>query len=95
MQSFSDRADVGHFIQGRRVPGTGSRTQPIFNPATGEQARTLRLGDVADVDAAVVSAKKAFVGWSETPPIRRARVMLRFLELMNKHRDELAAIITA
>ncbi|KLU23895.1 methylmalonate-semialdehyde dehydrogenase [Caballeronia mineralivorans PML1(12)] len=95
MQSFSDRADVGHFIQGRRVPGTGSRTQPIFNPATGEQARTLRLGDVADVDAAVASAKKAFVAWSETPPIRRARVMLRFLELMNKHRDELAAIITA
>ncbi len=95
MQSFSDRADVGHFIHGRRVPGTGSRTQPIFNPATGEQARTLRLGDVADVDAAVASAKKAFVAWSETPPIRRARVMLRFLELMNKHRDELAAIITA
>jgi malonate-semialdehyde dehydrogenase (acetylating)/methylmalonate-semialdehyde dehydrogenase len=95
MQSFSDRADVGHFIQGRRVPGTGTRTQPIFNPATGAEARTLRLGDVADVDAAVASAKKAFVGWSETPPIRRARVMLRFLELMNKHRDELAAIITA
>ncbi|SAL35815.1 methylmalonate-semialdehyde dehydrogenase [Caballeronia udeis] len=95
MQSFSDRADVGHFIQGRRVPGTGTRTQPIFNPATGQEARTLRLGDVADVDAAVASAKKAFVGWSETPPIRRARVMLRFLELMNKHRDELAAIITA
>jgi malonate-semialdehyde dehydrogenase (acetylating)/methylmalonate-semialdehyde dehydrogenase len=95
MQSFSDRADVGHFIQGRRVPGTGTRTQPIFNPATGQEARTLRLGDVADVDAAVAGAKQAFVAWSETPPIRRARVMLRFLELMNKHRDELAAIITA
>ena len=95
MQSFSDRADVGHFIQGRRVPGTGTRTQPIFNPATGKEARTLRLGDLADVDAAVAGAKKAFVAWSETPPIRRARVMLRFLELMNKHRDELAAIITA
>ena len=95
MQSFSDRADVGHFIEGRRVPGTGTRTQPIFNPATGQAARTLRLGDVADVDAAVAAAKKAFKGWSETPPIRRARVMLRFLELMNKHRDELAAIITA
>ncbi|MGX6998929.1 CoA-acylating methylmalonate-semialdehyde dehydrogenase [Caballeronia sp. KNU42] len=95
MQSFSDRADVGHFIEGRRVPGKGTRTQPIFNPATGKEARTLRLGDAADVDAAVAAAKKAFVGWSETPPIRRARVMLRFLELMNKHRDELAAIITA
>jgi malonate-semialdehyde dehydrogenase (acetylating)/methylmalonate-semialdehyde dehydrogenase len=95
MQSFSDRADVGHFIQGRRVPGAGTRTQPIFNPATGEEARTLRLGDASDVDSAVASAKKAFQSWSDTPPIRRARVMLKFLQLMNKHRDELAAIITA
>lgn len=95
MQSFSDRADVGHFIGGQRVAGSGTRTQPIFNPATGREARTLRLGDTADVDAAVAAGKKAFPAWSDTPPIRRARVMLRFLELMNKHRDELAAIITA
>src|ERR1700734_2200033 len=95
MQSFSDRADVGHFIQGRRVPGAGTRTQPIFNPATGKEARTLRLGDATDVDAAAAAAKQAFPAWSNTPPIRRARVMLRFLELMNKHADELAAIITA
>ncbi|MGA7811706.1 CoA-acylating methylmalonate-semialdehyde dehydrogenase [Caballeronia sp.] len=95
MKSFSDRADVGHFIGGQRVPGAGTRTQPIFNPATGKEARTLRLGDATDVDAAVVAAKKAFPAWSNTPPIRRARVMLRFLELMNKHADELAAIITA
>jgi malonate-semialdehyde dehydrogenase (acetylating) / methylmalonate-semialdehyde dehydrogenase len=95
MKSFSDRADVGHFIGGQRVPGAGTRTQPIFNPATGEEARTLRLGDATDVDAAVAAAKQAFPAWSNTPPIRRARVMLRFLELMNKHADELAAIITA
>ncbi|WP_144107676.1 CoA-acylating methylmalonate-semialdehyde dehydrogenase [Paraburkholderia sp. BCC1886] len=95
MQSYTDKADVGHFIDGRATPGSGTRTQPVFNPATGAQARTLRLGEPADVDAAVASAKKAFPGWSNTPPIRRARVMLRFLELMNRHRDELAAIITA
>jgi malonate-semialdehyde dehydrogenase (acetylating)/methylmalonate-semialdehyde dehydrogenase len=95
MKSFSDRADVGHFIGGQRVPGAGTRTQPIFNPATGKEARTLRLGDATDVDAAVAAAKQAFPAWSNTPPIRRARVMLRFLELMNKHADELAAIITA
>jgi malonate-semialdehyde dehydrogenase (acetylating)/methylmalonate-semialdehyde dehydrogenase len=95
MQSFSDRADVGHFIGGQRVPGSGSRTQPIFNPATGKEARTLRLGESSDVDAAVAAGKRAFQAWSDTPPIRRARVMLRFLELMNKHRDDLAAIITA
>jgi malonate-semialdehyde dehydrogenase (acetylating)/methylmalonate-semialdehyde dehydrogenase len=95
MQAFNDNADVGHFIHGQRVTGTGTRTQPIFNPATGARPRTLLLGDTADVEAAVASAKAAFPKWSDTPPIRRARVMLRFLELMNKHRDELAAIITA
>jgi malonate-semialdehyde dehydrogenase (acetylating)/methylmalonate-semialdehyde dehydrogenase len=95
MQAFNDNADVGHFIHGQRVSGAGTRTQPIFNPATGARPRTLLLGDAADVDAAVASAKAAFPKWSDTPPIRRARVMLRFLELMNKHRDELAAIITA
>jgi malonate-semialdehyde dehydrogenase (acetylating) / methylmalonate-semialdehyde dehydrogenase len=95
MQAFKDSADVGHFINGQRVNGTGTRNQPIFNPASGARARKLLLGETADVDAAVASAKAAFPKWSNTPPIRRARVMLRFLELMNKHRDELAAIITA
>lgn len=95
MQAFNDTADVVHYIHGQRVNGSGTRSQPIFNPATGERPRKLVLGDTADVDAAVASAKAAFPKWSNTPPIRRARVMLRFLELMNKHRDELAAIITA
>ena len=95
MQAFNDGADVGHFISGQRLTGSGTRTQPVFNPATGARPRTLILGESADVDAAVASAKAAFPKWRDTPPIRRARVMLRFLELMNKHRDELAAIITA
>ncbi|CAM2193015.1 Malonate-semialdehyde dehydrogenase [Paraburkholderia kururiensis] len=95
MQAYNDSADVGHFIHGERVAGTGSRTQPVFNPATGARARKLLLGEAADVEAAVASARAAFPKWSDTPPIRRARVMLRFLELMNQHRDELAAIITA
>ncbi|KAF3996559.1 CoA-acylating methylmalonate-semialdehyde dehydrogenase [Glaciimonas immobilis] len=95
MQSFTDKAAVGHFINGRVVPSESTRTQPVYNPATGAIARTLHLGDASDVDAAVAGAKQAFPAWSNTPPIRRARVMLRFLELMNKHRDELAAIITA
>jgi malonate-semialdehyde dehydrogenase (acetylating)/methylmalonate-semialdehyde dehydrogenase len=95
MQAYTDSADVGHFIHGQRVNGTGSRSQAVFNPATGARARKLLLGEAADVEAAVASAKSAFPKWADTPPIRRARVMLRFLELMNRHRDELAAIITA
>ncbi|WP_027797573.1 CoA-acylating methylmalonate-semialdehyde dehydrogenase [Paraburkholderia acidipaludis] len=95
MQAYTDSADVVHYIGGKTVRGAGDRTQAVFNPATGAAARRLALGEAADVDAAVASAKAAFPGWSNTPPIRRARVMLRFLELMNRHKDELAAIITA
>ncbi|QSN64834.1 CoA-acylating methylmalonate-semialdehyde dehydrogenase [Caballeronia sp. M1242] len=95
MQAFNDTADVVHYIHGERVSGSGARSQPIFNPATGERPRKLVLGEAADVEAAVQSAKAAFPAWRDTPPIRRARIMQRFLELMNQHRDELAAIITA
>ncbi|MEK6347631.1 MAG: aldehyde dehydrogenase family protein, partial [Burkholderia sp.] len=95
MNPYTDRTDVAHFIDGQRTASQGTRSQPVYNPATGEAARTLRLGDTRDVDAAVASAKRAFPAWSNTPAIRRARVMLRFLELMNQRRDELAAIIVA
>ncbi|WP_322101650.1 CoA-acylating methylmalonate-semialdehyde dehydrogenase [Paraburkholderia sp. J41] len=95
MQAYTDSADVVNFIGGKPARGAGERTQAVFNPATGAAARRLVLGEAADVDAAVAAAKAAFPAWRDTPPIRRARVMLRFLELMNRHKDELAAIITA
>ncbi len=95
MQAYQDTADVVHFIHGERTNGSGERSQPVFNPATGERACKLVLGEAADVDAAVASAKAAFSAWRDPPPIRRARIMFKFLELMNQHRDELAAIITA
>ena len=49
----------------------------------------------ADVDAAVASAKAAFPAWSNLPPLRRSRILFKFLELLNTHRDELARLITA
>ncbi len=52
------------------------------------------LSSAADVDAAVAAAKKAFPAWSNTPPIRRARLMNRFLALMNERKDDLARAIT-
>ncbi len=95
MQAYTDTSEVGHFIQGRRTAGQGTRTQAIYNPATGQVARQLRLAGHEDVEAAVRSAAAAFPAWAATPAPRRARVMFRFLELINAHRDELAAIITA
>lgn len=95
MQSFADHSDVVHFIDGKPYTGTNNKTQDVFNPATGAVARTLYLADKNDVNVAVAAAKSAFPAWSNTPPVRRAKVMFQFLELMNKHKNELAAIITA
>ncbi|SPU49727.1 CoA-acylating methylmalonate-semialdehyde dehydrogenase [Bordetella trematum] len=92
---YTQSSEVTHFIGGQRHTGQGTRTQPVFNPATGAVARQLRLGTPEDVETAVAAAQAAFPQWADTPPIRRARIMLKFLELMNRHRDELAAIITA
>ena len=94
-QPYTDTRDIGHYIQGERVASTSGRSQAVYNPATGAVARQVALASVDEVNAAVASAKAAFPAWSETPPIRRARVMNNFLALLNEHRDELAAMITA
>ena len=94
-QPYTDTRDIGHYIQGERVASTSGRSQAVYNPATGAVARQVALASVEEVNAAVASAKAAFPAWSETPPIRRARVMNNFLALLNEHRDELAAMITA
>jgi malonate-semialdehyde dehydrogenase (acetylating)/methylmalonate-semialdehyde dehydrogenase len=95
MTPYTDSSEIAQFIAGQRTTGSGSRTQPVYNPATGVVARQVRLGNVQDVDSAVAAAAAAFPAWSETPPIRRARVMFKFLELLNQRKDELAAMITA
>ncbi len=96
MQAFNDTADVVHYIHGERVNGSGSpHSADLQSRDRRTSAHKLVLSEIADVDAAVKSANAAFPAWRDTPPIRRARVMFKFLELMNTHRDELAAIITA
>jgi len=87
--------DVQHFVNGARVAGRSGRHSPIFNPATGEESGRVALANAAEMDAAVKAAEAAFPKWAATPPIQRARIMFRFKELIEKHMDELAAIITA
>jgi malonate-semialdehyde dehydrogenase (acetylating)/methylmalonate-semialdehyde dehydrogenase len=86
---------IGHFIGGALVAGVGTREQAVTNPATGAVSAQVRLGSSADVNAAVAAAQAAFPAWAELPPLRRARVMFKFLELLNQHRDDLARMITA
>jgi malonate-semialdehyde dehydrogenase (acetylating)/methylmalonate-semialdehyde dehydrogenase len=87
--------NIEHYIGGHKVAGTSGRSQDVFNPASGAVTGRAALANGAEVDAAVAAAKAAFPAWSDTPPIRRARVLFKFLELMNQHKDELARLITA
>ena len=93
-EAFTATTDVAHWIAGARFPGSSGRTQSVFNPATGAVARQVHLAGELEVAAAVAAADEAFPAWADTPPIRRARVLNKFLELMNRHRDTLAAMIT-
>ena len=86
---------IAHFVSGQPVPGTSTRAQDVFNPATGTVTGRVRLANVQDVEHAVAAAQAAFPAWADTPPLRRARVMFKFLELLNQHRDTLAHMITA
>ena len=86
---------IAHFISGHNVSGSSSRAQDVFNPATGAITGRVSLANTQDVDQAVAAAQAAFPAWADTPPLRRARVMFKFLELLNLHRDTLAHMITA
>ncbi len=88
-------ANIVHHIAGRIVAGTSGRAQDVFDPATGTITGCVALANRTEVDAAVAAAQQAFPAWANTPPIRRARHLFRFLELLNKHHDDLARAITA
>ncbi|MBO9629664.1 MAG: aldehyde dehydrogenase family protein, partial [Shinella sp.] len=85
---------IGHFIHGKQVPGTSGRTANVFNPATGEVQAQVALANDADLQAAIDSALSAQPKWAATNPQRRARVFMKFVELLNKHMDELAVLIS-
>ncbi len=87
-------ASIQHYINGRISGGESGRTQPVTNPATGEVTGQVALASAADVDGAVAAAAAAFPAWADTPPIRRARVLFKFLELLNANKDALAEAIT-
>jgi malonate-semialdehyde dehydrogenase (acetylating)/methylmalonate-semialdehyde dehydrogenase len=87
--------EIGHWIDGKAVPGSSGRFGPVWNPATGEQAAQVALASLEEINAAVASAKAAFAGWRQTGLGRRSEVMFRFRELLFGNRTELARLITA
>src|SRR5258707_15096517 len=85
---------IEHVVNGKRFAGEGTRKLNVFNPATGDVVGWVKAATPADVDAAVQAARAAFPAWSETSPIKRARVLFKFKALLDEHYDELAALIT-
>ena len=85
---------IQNFIAGKLCHPANADKLSVTNPATGEITGEVALSGAAEVDQAVQAAKTAIVKWATTPPLRRARVMFRFLELLQQNHNRLAEAIT-
>src|SRR6202042_1421387 len=86
---------VPNWIGGKAVAGQAKSFADVFNPATGEVKRRVPLDGTAELEQAVAAATAAFPDWSSMPPLRRARVLFRFRDLLEKNSEKLAAVITS
>ncbi|MBV9515865.1 MAG: CoA-acylating methylmalonate-semialdehyde dehydrogenase [Mycobacteriaceae bacterium] len=85
---------IPHFIDGQRTAGQSQRTADVYDPNTGQVQAQVPMGSAADVDAAVAVALEAQKEWAAWNPQRRARVMMKFIELVNQNADELAELLS-
>ncbi|MEL0129896.1 MAG: CoA-acylating methylmalonate-semialdehyde dehydrogenase [Betaproteobacteria bacterium] len=85
---------IPHYINGQQVNGSGKNNGDVFNPATGEISAKVAFATEEETSLAIEAAKNALTSWSKTPPLKRARVMFKFKELIEQRTDELAEIIT-
>jgi len=87
--------EIGHYIGGKLVAGTSGQYGDVYDPAAGEVTARVALADAAEVNKVVATAAAAWPAWAATPPLRRARVMFKLKELLERDRRELSALITA
>jgi malonate-semialdehyde dehydrogenase (acetylating)/methylmalonate-semialdehyde dehydrogenase len=87
--------NLHHYFNGKKVEGASGRFGDVFNPATGEVTVKVPLASKAEVDKAVAAAAAAFPAWANTAPLRRARVLFKFKELVERNLDKMAALVTA
>ncbi len=87
--------DLGHYLQGAPAAGQSGRHGPVYDPATGEARGRVAFATRLETEQAIEAAAAAAPAWAATPPLQRARILFRFKELIEQHRDELAALITA
>ena len=84
---------IGHLINGQIVQDA-ERSQPVFNPSTGEISKHVGLASKATVEEAIATAQAAYPAWRQTPPLKRARVMFRFKQLLEENAEALATVAT-
>ena len=87
--------DIGHFIGGQEVKGKSGRAGDVFNPNTGEVQAKVALASHSEVAQAIANAQAAQPAWAATNPQRRARVMFKFLELVQAEYDDLARLLSS
>jgi len=87
--------EIGHFVGGKEAKGNSGRFGDIFDPNTGEVQAKVALARHAEVEHAIAVAASAQPAWAATNPQRRARIMFRFLELVNRDYDNLAALLSS
>ena len=85
---------IPHFIAGKLQDTDSGRYGDVYNPALGVPVARVALASANDVDAAVAAATAAFPAWANTPALGRARVLFKYLQLMQQHADEFAALLT-
>ncbi|MGW7551276.1 CoA-acylating methylmalonate-semialdehyde dehydrogenase [Streptomyces rimosus] len=86
---------INHWIGGKPVEGLSGSFGPVCNPATGAQEKRVAFASVDEVDAAVAAAKEAYRTWGSSSLAKRTAVLFAYRELIDAHREELAALITA
>lgn len=87
--------EIPHFIGGKRVPTTGGRVADVFEPSTGAVQARVPLATADEVRAVIANAEEAQPAWAATNPQKRARVLLRFLELIQGEMDDLARLLAS
>ncbi|HRO13713.1 MAG TPA: CoA-acylating methylmalonate-semialdehyde dehydrogenase [Paracoccus sp. (in: a-proteobacteria)] len=86
---------IHHWIDGKETAGKSGRTADVFNPATGEVQAKVDLASKAEVDDAIARAAQAQVKWGATNPQRRARVMMKMVDLLNRDMDKMAEVLSS
>ena len=87
--------DIQHLIDGQPSASTSGNTGPVFDPSTGGQVGRVGLASVAEVDAAVASARSAFAEWGGVSLARRTKLLLEFRNLVVANAEEVAQRLTA